>query len=56
MRMPHNYMTHAANVELLRLLGRVQWLSRAAMLALFMAGAYQASYHGTAQFGRAPIC
>ena len=41
-----------ANVELLRLLGRLQWLSRLTSLAPFMAGVYQASYH---QFGKARI-
>ena len=42
--------------DLLRFLGRVQWLSKPASLSYFLAGAYQAAYKGSSRFTRGLIC
>ena len=38
--------------NLLRLLGRIQWLARPGSFSCFLSGAYQAAYSGTGRFTR----
>ena len=41
--------------DLLRLMGRIQWLARPGTLSSFLSGAYQAAYSGTGRFTRGLI-